>query len=114
MNQKLIYIAIGLILLTICYYAGKFAQRKNAEISRAKSEIKLYQFRVKQFQDSMITLDRKIKRLGMEVAELGKENAEYEKREAKIVTVIRYLPVTNYKSSELDSLWALRYKTGVR
>lgn len=110
MKNKLYLILAGVVFLIVVYYSGKYAGRKNAEITRAKSEIKLHESRAKLFKDSLLIKERLIKLLTSKVEILAHENDSLSKRETVYVTRIIHTAVIPYKATEADSVLRKRYK----
>lgn len=108
MKYKLLLLLVAAIVALGIVLIIRSDLKKSKQLDRINSEVKLHEFRAKQFQDSIKTLKSKIVYLNKAVSILAHENDSLAKRDPVIVRQIFNAP-KSYTKSHLDSIWHKRY-----
>ena len=106
--KPLIIILSILVITGVCINVFDYLGSKE-KIDKANAQIKMYEFRERQWMDSLSKYRSIENTLEQEVALLAHENDSLANIE-RVVVHRTIVPAVSYKPTQLDSIWRKRYK----
>lgn len=108
-KTRLLFIAIGLVVLVFVFYAGRRSADQSSEVKAAKEEIKTADEKAKYWENVANVHFNKWKGAQDSVRWMTKDIDSLKKHRTINVIKVTSQPVIQYQAAQLDSIWKAVY-----
>lgn len=109
MKNKLLFIAIGLVVLVFVFYAGRRTANQDAKVKAAKEEVKVAEASAKYWENIASVHFNKWKDAEDSIHFMTKDIDSLKKHRTINIIKVTSQPVIPYQAAQLDSIWKAVY-----